>query len=219
MTNNDHGNVLIAQECLEPFHTVEIEVVGRFIKKEDVGVFEQYLSKTNAHLPPTRKHGYLIITLLRLKSHQIHNLTNPRIQRVDILVIRLGLQFGHAIQHLLHLIGIAPIHTFQFLFGLRQSLHNFRLLGKHAREFVAERPGEIDLVDELLPQHGHAQIFGGFDDVSRGGFQFAAHDPQLGRFSGTVRADQSDPVSRLYAPRGTFQDGLISEGDGNVFET
>ena len=45
----EHGMFEVCQEVLQPFHSVEVEVVGRFVEQEVVGIAIECLCKHHAH--------------------------------------------------------------------------------------------------------------------------------------------------------------------------
>ena len=50
MGDHDHGAGIVAQMMLEPSHALGVEMVGRLVEQENVGLGEQQLAKRDAAL-------------------------------------------------------------------------------------------------------------------------------------------------------------------------
>mmetsp|Transcript_23211 Transcript_23211/g.68607 ORF Transcript_23211/g.68607 Transcript_23211/m.68607 type:complete len:519 (-) Transcript_23211:1307-2863(-) len=118
VTDDDHGDVLIPQEILEPLHALQVEMVGRFVQEEDVGFLAQDLPQSDAHLPSAGEHPHQVGRLVLRESHEVHDLLRPTLERVHALRLGLGLKLLHVVQHLLHAIGVGPVHPLQLLLGV-----------------------------------------------------------------------------------------------------
>ena len=94
MGNHDDGVVEAVQEILQPGDRLQVEVVGRLIQQQYVGVAEKRLGQEHAHLVATLK------LLHQLAAHLLGNaeaVQKDRRLRLDFVAVHLGkirLKFG-----------------------------------------------------------------------------------------------------------------------------
>mmetsp|Transcript_18049 Transcript_18049/g.26809 ORF Transcript_18049/g.26809 Transcript_18049/m.26809 type:complete len:211 (-) Transcript_18049:1169-1801(-) len=87
VTDTYHRNVLLAKEIFKPFNTLQVKMVCRFIQEQDIGILQQHFSKTDSHLPSSRKHCNKIIFFLVFKSHQVHGFLCLAFKSIYILAL------------------------------------------------------------------------------------------------------------------------------------
>ena len=68
VANDDHGLAIADEEILEPADTLDVQVVGRLVKEQHVGILQQHLGQLNAHTPSARKLRCLAIEIRALKA-------------------------------------------------------------------------------------------------------------------------------------------------------
>ena len=120
--------VVAREELLEPADALEVEVVGRLVEQQQVGVAQQQLRERDAHLPAAREVAGGLVEVLDGEAETREDLPGARLELVAAealeAVLRravaleqavelvsggglgdLALELAHAALHLLHLVG------------------------------------------------------------------------------------------------------------------
>ncbi|ROV98021.1 hypothetical protein VMCG_07082 [Cytospora schulzeri] len=59
--HDDGSAVRVLKVVLEPLHVLDVQVVGRLVKQQDIGVLEDGTAQSELHLPTTRQRGNLAV--------------------------------------------------------------------------------------------------------------------------------------------------------------
>lgn len=51
VANNNHREVLVLKEGLQPLHALHVQVVSWLVEKKNIGIRQQYLAESDAHTP------------------------------------------------------------------------------------------------------------------------------------------------------------------------
>mmetsp|Transcript_10807 Transcript_10807/g.21519 ORF Transcript_10807/g.21519 Transcript_10807/m.21519 type:complete len:422 (-) Transcript_10807:292-1557(-) len=213
---DDHGNILIAEEVLEPLDALHVEVVGGLVEKEDVGVLQQHLAKAYSHLPTARKAADGELCVDAVKAHEVHDLLSPGFEARDVLGVRLRLKSLHSVQNLLHCVSVGRVALLKLLFRRPQPREDLVLHPKHAHELLLEHPRRHQLVHKFLPQHGHSQVRAALHNVPACGLEGSLEDLELRGLAAPVHADQPHSVPSLDVPGHARQHLLVAESDVDV---
>ena len=82
MTHEKHGTIVGGKEVLEPLDTLEVEVVGGLVEKEQVGMAEKQLRERDAHLPATGKINRGLVEVLDRKAKATQDLARTGVELV-----------------------------------------------------------------------------------------------------------------------------------------
>ena len=183
--DRDHGPVVLGEEALEPGDRLRVEMVGRLVEEEQIGVPEEEPAERHPAALPAREgrdpH------LARRAAQRVHRdldlaLELPAVARVDLL-LELRLLGDEGIHpHLVEGLGEARTHRLE-------ALEECFLLGDPVEHVAHHVLGRVEL--RLLGQEpdGHPL---GRPGLAREVALQARHDAQQGRFAGPVRAEHAD---------------------------
>ena len=191
---DDHRAVALVEHVFQPADGGDVEVVGRLVEQQDVGIGEQRLRQQHAQLPAGRDFAHRPGVLVRRDADAEQQFAGARLGRVAAVLGEAVLELG----------GVQVI----LLARLRVGVDGVLLL--HARPHLAvAHQHHVEhapvLVGELiLAQVGHAlvRVPG---DVAGARLQLAGDDLHEGRLAAAVGPDQA--VAKPFA-----------EFDGNVLE-
>ena len=81
------------EERLEPDDRLDVEVVGRLVHQQDVGLAEEHARHRHAHLPAARKRADVAVDALVVEAEAMEDLARLALERVaaEVLVFLLDL--------------------------------------------------------------------------------------------------------------------------------
>ncbi len=97
MRDDDHGAVTLVQHLFQPANGVDIEVVGRFVEQENVGISKQRLSQQHTQLPARSNFTHRAVVLFHWNSHAKQQFTSASFRRVTVHFAVFHFQIGHFI--------------------------------------------------------------------------------------------------------------------------
>ena len=177
MGDDQHGAGEQLQMLLEPGHRLRVEMVGRLVEEEEVGLLQQQLAERHAALLAAGK--VVHVGIARRAAERVHRHLDLRFEVPEVLGVDLVLQLRRLLRRL---VGI--VHH-QLVVAVEH-----RLLGGDAVHDVAHHVlRRIEL--RLLRQVADARAFG------RPGFAGellveAGHDPEQRRLARAVRPEHAD---------------------------
>ena len=131
---------------------LEVEVVGRLVEQQQVGLREQHAGQRHAHPPAAGKGGTRHVLLRVRKAEALEDRRRPRLRRpgVDIGKPRLHVRHARAVcrlrlRHQRGALGIRLEH------GVDQRHVGSRHLLRHAADARARRQGDLAAVKRELP--------------------------------------------------------------------
>ena len=169
---DDQGGMRIfLQPRLEPQRAFEIEIVGRLVEQQQIGLGEQGGGERDAHAPAAGEFRHGPGKVLRGEAEPVQDFRRPRRRPVGIDGVELLIDFGHF-----------------FGFG------GLQLRG----QFLPQRVGGEDGVDQrhrrrrmLLIDRADPGALGQQNFAAERN-QFAGDELEQGRFADAVAADQAD---------------------------
>ena len=185
MGHRDHGAGVFLEEMLQPSDRLRIQMIGRLIEQQHVGLREQQSAQGDPALFPARQladHGFPRRQAQRVGGNFEFALEFPTADRID-LVLHLRLLF-HELGHLIvgHRFSEAVADGIE---AIDQTLYVADPLADH----LAHRLGLVE--QRLLGQIAHldARLRAGLtlDFLVRAG-----HDLEQGRFARSVQAEHAD---------------------------
>ena len=93
--NDDRAEVL-REEVLQPGYRLNVEVVGRLVHEDYVGVSEQALSEQNLDLLVTGQGIHLLVENLLRQTQTLDKLGSVGLSLPAVQLCELGLQLGSA---------------------------------------------------------------------------------------------------------------------------
>jgi len=183
--DRDDGARILVQVALEPRHALGIEVVGRLVEQQHVGLFEQQPAQRDAAPLTARELGDVCIAGRGpqcLHRDLERGVEVPPVARLDDV-----LELALLLEQLVHLLvrgHLAELHR-DFFEARERLLH----LGNGLFDVALDVLGFVEL--RLLTEVADAHALGGprlADEL----LVDAGHDPQQGRLAGAVAAEHAD---------------------------
>ena len=153
--DHDHGAGIVAQMMLEPGDAFGVEMVGRLVEQQDVGLGEQQAAKRHAPLLAARQRVNLGVA--GRAAQRVHGLLDLRIEVPEVAGVDLVLQLRHLVGGLVGIVHGELVVAVELRLLLRHALHDIaghvlgrielRLLRQIADADAVGRPG---LAEELL---------------------------------------------------------------------
>ena len=147
--NDDRAEVL-REEVLQPGYRLNVEVVGRLVHEDYVGISEQALRKQNLDLLVTGQGIHLLVENLLRQTQTLYQLGSVGLSLPAVQLCELGLQLGSA----------GAVLLGEILLGVERVL----LLHDVVQALVAEDNGVLHgvVVERvvILAQHRHAELRG-----------------------------------------------------------
>ena len=98
-----------AQEALEPEDRLEVEVVGRLVEQQRVGLHDQDPRERDAHLPAARERADVAVDLLGREAEAGEDLARARLEPVAAELLEARLRLAEALDQRLELVGARGI--------------------------------------------------------------------------------------------------------------
>ena len=192
--DDDHGAVTVVERLLQPADGVDVQVVRRFIKQQNVRVREQRLRQQHTQLPAGCHFAHRAVMLFDRNAHAQQQLARTRFCRITVHFAVLRLQIGH-------FVAIFFAHFGQSVDTVALLLHfpQLRVPHDHGVEH-----GELFKGELILTQFTNALV-GIERHVAERRLQVTAEDLHKGGFTATVGTNQAVTVA-------------AAKFDGNVFE-
>ncbi len=203
--DDDHGAVALVQDAFEPAYGVDIQVVGRLVEQQDVGIAEQRLREQHAQLPAGRDLAHRAVVLLDRYADAGQEGARARFGRITAELGELVLELRGA-----HVVVFAG-------FGVRVN----RIAGLHclphfgvAHQHDVEHP-HVFVRELVLLQL--AQALAAVDrDRTRARLEVAAENFHERGLAAAVGADQAIAIAVAEPDRDVFEQRLAAELHGDV---
>jgi hypothetical protein len=216
VAHQDDGAGVGFQRVFEPVDALDVEVVGRLVEQQDVGLLEEEARQGRPHAPAARKGAEGAVQLVGVEAEAGEGGLGAG---ADAMVGFLG------VERLLDAMQLAQklLVAVALVVGLRQLFADSFLLflqGQHVLESAEGLVPHRAVVGELL--HVLLQVADG-DALPRDRARIDALFPgdhlEECRLAGAVGTHETDAV-RLGGedPRQFVDEGLVPEPDGDVFE-
>mmetsp|Transcript_58812 Transcript_58812/g.144165 ORF Transcript_58812/g.144165 Transcript_58812/m.144165 type:complete len:786 (-) Transcript_58812:478-2835(-) len=215
--HDNHGDLLVDEELLHPLDALEVEVIGRLVEQQQVGLRQEDLAQPDTHLPAPREGRHKRVPLLGREPHQVHDLLNLGLQHRNLHAIRAALEVLHAVELALHLVRVV-LAALEDLIEVVKLLHHLRLLDEDRLQLLLERPRENKVVNELLAQERDPEVGAALDHLASRRLELPVHDAQLRRLPAAVGPHEAHAVARLHAPGAPRAHLLVAEYDRDVLE-
>ena len=197
---------------LEPVTGLEIEVVGRFVEQQQVGLIEQQLGEGDAHLPAAGKRFGRALEVGRLEAEALENGPGLQLDAVAVVHAEAILQIAVAVQHLV-VVGFGDRRIAQsILEGVHLGFDREQRL-ERARCFFEQGPPGVR--QAVLGQVSDRQC-GRLEDGARVRLVHAGHHLQQRGLAGTVRTAQPDPFAISDLPGDVVEQNAVAEGFGEL---
>ena len=168
---------ILPQMAFQPQHRFGVEMVGRLVQQQQVGLVEQQPAQRD---PAALAAGeFFDLGVIGWAAQRVHRLVDLAVEIPQARGLDLVLQFGHLLG------GLVGIVDRQLVVAIEDRL----LLGDAQHDVLAHRPGGVEL--RLLFEVANPRALG--DPRLAVIFLVdAGHDPQQGRFAGAVDAEHAD---------------------------
>jgi len=183
--DDEAGVFIVEDEILEPVDGLDVEVVGRLVEHDDVGLAEQRLREQHLDLQPRVSIAHEVIVELDRDAETLQQLRRIGFRFPAVHVGKLGLQLARAHAVLLGKVGL-------FVERILLLHHVIQMLVAH--DDGVENGIGVILVLVLL-QNGHPRA--GLDGYLAGRrLELAGQDLQKRRLARAVGADDTVAVAR-----------------------
>ena len=194
----------VLQELLEPADRHDVEVVGRLVEQQHVGLRGQHLREQHAELEAAGERGEGLLVGLGRDAEPLEDLAGARLQRVAVVLDDDVLELGVAV-------------AVEVLLGPGEDA---LLLGHGLPERRVAHHHDVDDADVLvlevvLPEDSDPRALRDRDlAVARA--LLAAEDLEQRRLAAAVRAHDAVALARIELERDSLEEGLVPEVLGEV---
>ena len=193
------------QEAFEPDDRLDVEMVGRLVHQQDVGLAEQHARHRHAHLPAAGQRADVAVDPLVVEPEAVEHFAGLRLERVAAEVLVLLLHFAEAREDGVHLAG--PIRIAHRVIELLELVMQIADAAAAENRLVEHRAARhlldvlAEIADRQLLRDRHVAFVGDL---------LAGDQPEQRGLSGSVRADQADFLSRIELERGVDEEELAA---------
>ena len=205
VADDDHRALVAVEHVLQPADRVDVQVVGRLVQQQHVGIREQRLRQQHAQLPARRHFAHRQVVQVDGDFQAQQQLAGARLGGVAVVFGELGLQVGGA-----HVVVFAGLGVGVDRVALGHGRPHFGVA--HHDHVQHPEVLERELVLAQLAQ-AHARLQ---RHVARRGFQVAADDLHERRLAGPVGPDQPVAVAFAELDADVLEQGLGTELDGEI---
>ena len=205
VVTDDHQSCrLLQQVALQPLDGLDVEVVGRFVEQQQIGILEQDLAEGDPHLPAAGVVADLAFSRLRAEADRWQQLVDARVELVAVQRFKATLQTAQVLDQSIEMVGIGGR-----LFGAHRLFHRPLLIENEGgfteglEQLFANAALGVDV--EFLLQVGDAR-FPLTHHLATGGLLLSSNQPQLGGFASAVDAHEADAITGLHLPGDVTQD-------------
>ena len=209
--HENHRVRVVVQVLLEPVPRVEIEVVGRLVEEEQVGLRQQQLREGDAHLPAARECRRRLVVVGRAEPEPLQHRVDLQVDRVAVVQPEAILQVAVAVQHHLVLafghgrVGQALLDRLHLPAHIQQPLEG-------EGRFLVQR---VPLVRQpVLGQIAHPQA-GRCDDGAGIGLIEVREDAEQRRLARAVRPAEPHRFAVRHLPGHVLEEDPGSERLGD----
>ena len=175
--DDQDGARIVAQMAFQPVHAFGVEMVGRLVEQQQLGLVEQQPAERDAAAFAAGELGH--VGVVRRAAQRVHRQIDLAVEIPQVLGVDLVLELGHFVGGLVRIIGR------DLVVAVEQ-----RLLGGDALHHVLAH-GLFRIELRLLLQVADARAFG--DPALAGEVLVdAGHDAQQRRLAGAVDAEHAD---------------------------
>ena len=175
--DDQDGARIFAQMAFQPVHALGVEMVGRLVQQQQIGLVEQQFAQRDAAALAARKFGYLGV--VGRAAQRVHRQIDLAVEVPQVLAVDLVLQLGHLVGGLVRIVGGDLVVAVED-----------RLLGGDALHHVLAH-GLFRIELRLLFQVADAGAFGDPAFAGELGVD-AGHDAQQRGLAGAVDAEHAD---------------------------
>ena len=205
MADDDHGGVRLVQHTLQPMDGVDVQVVGRFVEQQHVGVRKQRLRQQHAQLEAGRNFAHGAVVQFGANASVRQDAGRTAFGVVAAVLGKLPFQFRGA--HVVVVggirIGVEAVTLGHGGPHLAVALHD---CVDDALVLVAEL-----VLAQLTQPHACLQ-----HDFTRALLQIAAQDLHEGGFAAAVGANEAITVAVGELHRHALEQGLGAKLDGDI---
>ena len=207
MGDHDGHALVFLQVVFQPLHAFGVEMVGRLIQQQNIGLFEEQLAQRNAALFPARQ--LVDGGLARRATQRVHGNFKLIVERPAIDCVNLLLKSAHFLHQLVE-VGI--VLGVRHLGGDRvEAVHHRRNRAHAIHDVAAHILGRVEL--RLLRQIADGDAFAGpglADEL----LVDTGDDLHQRRLAGAVRPDDGDLGARQKAESNILERRLGGAGVG-----
>ena len=184
------------EERLEPDDRLDVQVVGRLVHQQDVGLAEDHARHGDAHLPPAAERPDVAVDPLVVEAQAVEDLPRLAFNRVAAKVVVLLLHLAEPGEDAVHVVGLRGVgHGVLQRLELVVQIAEAAAAGNH---LVDDGPARhlFDVLPEVADRHPLRHR-----DVALVGLLLADDHPEQGGLAGAVGPDQADLLAGIELER------------------
>ncbi len=203
--DDDHRVGKAEEELFQPGDGIQIEMVGRLIEQQDIGVAEKGLSQQHPHLVPGLQFLHVFVAQRLGDAEPVEQYRRFRFGLVTVHLGEFRLQFAGA-----DAVGFAEIPLGIKGLALAHHLKQALMPHDHGIEDGVLVEGEL-----VLAQHRNA-LAGADGNLPLVGLGLAGENLEKGRFPRAVGADQAIAVAGGELDVYVLEDDALAVGESDV---
>ena len=202
------------EKVLEPDDRLDVEVVGRLVHQQHVGIAEQHARHGDAHLPSARQRAHVAIDLVVVEAEAVEHFARLAFERVAAEMVVFLLHDAKAREDPVDVIGPRRIgHRVLQLLELVMQVAKAAAAGNRLVEHRAA--GHLfdvlaEVADGQLLRDRHLALIRCF---------LAGDHAEDGGLAGAVGADEADLLALLQRCGSFDEEDLVADLLGDVIET
>ena len=195
----------VLRNCLEPDDRLDVEVVGRLVHQQDVGLAEQHARHRDAHLPAAGQRADVAVDPVVVEAEAVQHFAGLALERVAAEMVVFLLHLAEAREDLVHVVGAAGIgHRVLQLFELVMQIADAAAAGDGLIEDGAAR----HLLD-VLAEVADGELLRDRDLAVVRRF-FAGDHAENRRLAGAVGSDEPDLFAGIELERRVHEEDLLA---------
>ncbi len=184
VTDDDHRALVAVEHIFQPTNRVDIQVVGRLVQQQNIGVGEQGLCQQHTQFPARSNfaHRQLMLFDRNFQTHQ--QFTGTALGGITVVLGKTGLQFGG-----LHIVFFGGLWIVVDGITLLHGAPHFCVAHQHHVQHTFVFVGKLVLT-QLAQAHARVQRY-----ITPAWLQVAANDFHEGRLARPVGTNQAIAVA------------------------
>ena len=157
MADHHQGSALIQQIPLKPLDRFHVQVVGRFVQQQQIGILQQDLAQGDAHLPAPGIVANRPLSGLRRESDGRKKFVDARLEFIAMQRLETVLQLTQVLDQCVEVIGVTGgLLTSHLLLDLPLAVQDIGGFAEGLEQFLPDRAVQVHI--EFLLQIGDAWI-------------------------------------------------------------
>jgi hypothetical protein len=212
--DEDHRVGIRVQILFQPVARFEIEMVGRLVEQQQIGLAEEQLRQRDAHLPSTGEPLRRPLEIGRFEAEPAEHRRGPQFDAVAVAQAELILEIAVAMEHRV-VLGLRDARIGEPIFQTVHLRLDREQLTERARGLLEQRSAGV--AQSVLGQVADRERCR-CENRARIDLFEAGHHPQQGGFADAVGAAQTDAFPIVDLPGDVIEENAVAEGFREVLK-